>query len=325
MPQTLTLHTPALAAATPAAEPSVRQRTLQLRCADGRLLAATWFEPAGVPRAIALISPATAVARGFYRGFGEWLAQRGYAVLSYDYRGIGDSLQGPLRQERARLRDWAQLDMGAALRAVQRRRLMEQEAQGRALGLLLVGHSFGGNAIGLAPDYEQADAILGVAAQAADWRFWSGIHKAKVWLFFHAMLPAAGHLLGHAPGWLMGARRAEGLPKGAALEWAAWGRRRGFMFSDPSLQAELGYHRFTGPVHLWNISDDPVFGPAPAVDALAARFSTAQVQRHTLAPADVGLESLGHFAAFRRELGPRIWPRLLAPLEAATPLLAADC
>lgn len=94
--------------------------------------------------------------------------------------------------------------MGAALRAVQRRRLTEQEAQGRALGLLLVGHSFGGNAIGLAPDYELADALLGVAAQAADWRFWTGMHRVKAWLFFHAMLPAAGHALGHAPGWLLG-------------------------------------------------------------------------------------------------------------------------
>lgn len=297
-------------------------RDTRLRCSDGRLLAATWHEPAGPARAVAVVSPATAVARGFYRGFAEWLAERGYAVLSYDYRGIGDSRAQALQQEEARLRDWAQLDMGAALHAAQRRRLFEQQNQGEALGLLWIGHSFGGNAVGMTPGYERADALLGVAAQAADWRFWSGLDKFKAWLFFHAMLPIASHVFGHAPGWLLGSR-AQGLPKGAALEWAAWGRRRGFMFTDPSLQGHLAYDRFEGPVHLWNITDDHVFGPAPAVDELARQFSAARVQRHTLDPQAVGLHQIGHFAMFRRELGARLWPLLLAPVEAATPLLRA--
>ncbi|MEH0167933.1 alpha/beta hydrolase [Paucibacter sp. JuS9] len=297
-------------------------RDTRLRCSDGRLLAATWHEPAGPARAVAVVSPATAVARGFYRGFAEWLAGRGYAVLSYDYRGIGDSRAQALQQEEARLRDWAQLDMGAALHAAQRRRLFEQQNQGEALGLLWIGHSFGGNAVGMTPGYERADALLGVAAQAADWRFWSGLDKFKAWLFFHTMLPIASHVFGHAPGWLLGSR-AQGLPKGAALEWAAWGRRRGFMFTDPSLQGHLAYDRFEGPVHLWNITDDHVFGPAPAVDELARQFSAAQVQRHTLDPQAVGLHQIGHFAMFRRELGARLWPLLLAPVEASTPLLRA--
>lgn len=295
-----------------------------LRCADGRLLMGTWYEPAGGPvRAVAVISPAMAVSRGFYRGFAEWLAARGYAVLSYDYRGIGDSRQGQVSAETARLRDWAQLDMTAALHAAQRRRLREQESQGAELGLLWIGHSFGGNAVGLVPDFEhKLDALLGVAAQAADWRFWGGVARAKAWLFFHALLPGFTHALGRTPKWLLGGR-AERLPKPAALEWARWGRRRGYMFTDPSLQSELGYHRFAGPVHLWNITDDRLFGPAAAVDHLARQFTTAQVTRHTLAPRDLEVSAIGHFAMFRRDLGARIWPLLLAPVEAATPRLKA--
>lgn len=295
-----------------------------LRCADGRLLKATWYEPANQPvRAVAVISAAMAVSRGFYRGFAEWLAGRGYAVLSYDYRGIGDSRDDAITTETARLRDWAQLDMGGALHAAQRRRLLEQQQQGRELGLLWIGHSFGGNAVGLVPDFECLDAVLGVAAQAGDWRFWAGPAKAKAWLFFNLLLPGFTHALGRTPQWLLGAR-AERLPKPAALEWARWGRRRGFMFTDPSLQAELGYHRFVGPVHLWSISDDHLFGPAAAVDHLAAQFSAARVARHILAPRDLGVRSIGHFAMFRRDLGARVWPLLLSPVEAATPLLRAS-
>ncbi|MCV2358314.1 alpha/beta hydrolase [Paucibacter sp. TC2R-5] len=300
-------------------------RPLQLRCADGRLLNACWYEPdaaAGPVRAVAVVSPAMAVASSFYRGFAEWLSRRGYAVLSYDYRGIGANLQGPLRREGAGLRDWARLDMAAALRAADKRRLLEQREQGHAIGLLAIGHSFGGNAVGLAPGFEQVDALLGVAAQAADWRFWAGLQRAKAALFFHALLPGLSHAFGHAPAWLLGAR-AEGLPKLAALDWARWGRRKGYMFTDPALAGELGYHRFTGPVHLWNVSDDSLFGPGPAVDHLGKQFSSARVARHTLDPKALGLRAIGHFGMFRRELGERIWPLLLAPIEQASPLLRA--
>jgi predicted alpha/beta hydrolase len=54
---------------------------------DGRHLAASWHEPAGAARAVAVISSAAGVPRGYYRAFAGWLAARGYAVLSYDYRG----------------------------------------------------------------------------------------------------------------------------------------------------------------------------------------------------------------------------------------------
>ena len=298
-------------------------RPLQLRCADGRLLNACWYEPeagAGPVRAIAVVSPAMAVSSPFYRGFAEWLTRRGYAVLSYDYRGIGTNLQGPLRSEGAGLHDWAKLDMAAALRAAEKRRQQEQQTQGHAVGILAIGHSFGGNAVGLAPGFEQVDALLGVAAQAADWRFWSGLQRAKAALFFHALLPGLSHALGHAPGWVLGAR-ASGLPKAAALDWARWGRRKGYMFTDPALQSDLGFHRFTGPVHLWNVSDDTLFGPGPAVDHLGKQFSSARVARHTLDPKSLGLRAIGHFGMFRRDLGERIWPLLLAPVEQATPVL----
>ncbi|MFN3304417.1 MAG: hypothetical protein ACK44A_11930 [Roseateles sp.] len=128
--------------------------------------------------------------------------------------------------------------------------------------------------------------------------------------------------MGHAPGRILGPR-AQDLPAGAALEWAAWGRTPGFLFGDDSLARERAYDRFAGPVHLWSITDDHLFGSAPAVDALAAQFSAAPVQRHVLRPQDIGVRRIEHFGPFRRDLGLKLWPRLLAPIEAATPRLAA--
>ena len=58
---------------------------------DGYPLAATLFLPRGAKRHAVLINSATAVPRKFYRGFAGYLAKRGCAVLTYDYRGTGDS------------------------------------------------------------------------------------------------------------------------------------------------------------------------------------------------------------------------------------------
>jgi predicted alpha/beta hydrolase len=303
----------------------VRRLPTALRCSDGRLLAAHWFEPpttVGV-RAVAVIGAATAVPAGFYRPFAEWLAARGYAVLSFDYRGIAASRDALHPGEDVRLRDWARVDMAAALHAADRRRRLEAHRQQAELGLLWVGHSLGGNSVGLVPGFEErVDAVLGVAAQVADVGHWSGLARLQAWVFFHAMLPLLVRLLGHAPGRVLGPR-AQDLPAGAALEWAAWGRTPGFLFGDASLARERAYHRFEGAVHLWSIADDALFGPAAAVDALAREFRAARVQRHHIAPADLRVKRIEHFGPFRRDIGARLWPRLLAPIEAATPRLAA--
>lgn len=284
---------------------------------DGRHLAATWNEPpAGDAHAVAVISSAAGVPRGYYRAFAAWLAERGYAVLSYDYRGIaGSRAPGPMRQERASMRDWAVRDMSAALAAAEARR------GGRGLPLLLVGHSFGGNSIGFARGVERADAILTVASQQGEVRLYPGVHRLVAGGYFRAWLPAVTALFGHAPGWSIGPG-AQPLPKAVARQWSHWGLRRDWAYGDPAMQPFSSFGAIVAPVHVWGISDDLTYAPPRAVDALAARFRNAALQRHTLTPAEVGQRRLGHFGVFRREPGVLAWQRLLAPIEAAVPALS---
>ena len=60
-------------------------------------------------------------------------------------------------------------------------------------------------------------------------------------------------------------------------------------------------------MHLWAISDDLLNVPPRVVDALAAQFRNAALQRHSVAPHDLGVARPGYFGAFRREPGPRLW------------------
>lgn len=291
-----------------------------LLCADGRRLAADWVEPAcGPAHATALVSPAAGVPRGYYRAFAHWLAGRGYATLTYDYRGIGGSrLAQGVRGDPASMRDWALLDMAAAIAAAQHRR--ERDHPSRPLPLLLIGHSFGGNAIGFAQGVEQADAILAVGSQSGEWRHWPGLTRPVVAAFFGAWVPAIVKAFGSLPGWALGGG-AQPMPAGVARDWSAWGLRRGAHFSDPAIRPHSRFADIVAPVHLWSIEDDWAFAPRSAVDALAVQFRAADVQRHHLHPADAGLRSIGHFGVFRRSAGTATWERLLRPIEAASPAL----
>lgn len=317
MSTTATLDTAPAAAADRGGSPLANRDLLVAD--DGRHLAATWAEPApGTARAVAVVSSAAGVPRGYYRAFASWLAGRGYATLTYDYRGIGGSRRGTaaaLRADPASMRDWATLDMSAALAAAEARR----STQG--LPLLLIGHSFGGNCIAFARGVERADALLTVGSQLGEPRHYPGVHGVVARTFFGAWLPAVLKVAGHLPGWALGPG-AQPLPPQVARQWAQWSRLRGWAYADPSMQPHRAASAVLAPVHLWDVTDDLWYAPAPAVDALAAQFRNAAVRRHSVRPADVGVRRLGHFGPFRRTPGPALWRRLLAPVEAASPALA---
>src|SRR6201993_4944672 len=138
---------------------------------DGYPLAATLFLPRGVKRHAVLISSATATPRKIYRGFASYLAHRGCAVLTYDYRGIGGSrqfaLEGYNRKKslkgfKATMADWAALDATAAVTWMRERY--------HDLPLVYVGHSFGGQILGLLANNSEVSRALFVAAATGHWK-----------------------------------------------------------------------------------------------------------------------------------------------------------
>jgi len=88
---------------------------LDIKCSDNYILKASLFTPLNQLKACVLIGPATGIKRQFYRAFAEHLAEQGYVVLSFNNRGIGDSLSGAIKNSNASLQEWGELDMSAAI------------------------------------------------------------------------------------------------------------------------------------------------------------------------------------------------------------------
>src|SRR5688500_15718816 len=88
---------------------------------DGTPLAARFFEPRARARGAVLMAGAMGVPQSFYAPLATWLAEEGYLAVTFDYRGMGQSRRGSLREVDADIVTWAEQDTGAVLRALQTR------------------------------------------------------------------------------------------------------------------------------------------------------------------------------------------------------------
>src|SRR5262245_61297245 len=87
--------------------------------ADGFDLAAQTFGDATSCRAGVLLVGAMGVDQQYYAAFAEWLAGQGFFVVTFDYRGIGDSRPARFRESlrgfHADVSTWATRDVPAAV------------------------------------------------------------------------------------------------------------------------------------------------------------------------------------------------------------------
>lgn len=259
---------------------------ITLTASDGYRIGAATFGSSGKP---VLIMPATGVPQSYYARFAAYLAERGFSVLTFDYRGIGRSKNGDLRKMAARMRDWALLDATAAF-------------QHLSSDLLVVGHSFGGQALGLVPQAGRVRSALVVGSQSGYWANWPPLGKLWMWPTTHFGLDGVTKLFGFFPGSRLGF--GEDLPPGVAHEWASWCRHPKYLVG--ALGVEETYARVRAPFRAYAISDD-AFAPLPAVEALARLYPNARWETRRLAPRELGVDTIGHFGFFRERFRDSLW------------------
>ena len=267
--------------------------------AQGHTLAASVFEAPGSDTVV-LVNAATGVPRQFYKYFAAYFRDNGWTTVTYDYRGIGESAPPSLRGFTVRMRDWALIDIPEVIEWV--------SSEFRPRRLFAVGHSFGGQGIGLIERPQRITAMVGVSAQSGYWGVQGGAEKYRARFAVTVLIPILTRLFGYFP-WSRFAA-GEDLPAGVALEWARWCRDRNYLLGDETLP--LGrYDAFAAPILAYSIEDDD-WGTAPAVDDMMRAYR--DVTRRHLVPADYGLEKIGHMGFFRSG-SEAIWDEVIAWLE----------
>jgi predicted alpha/beta hydrolase len=278
---------------------------LALSTPDGAALAARLYRPAGAPRAAVLIGGAMGVRQDYYRAFAEWLAAQGYLTLSFDYRGLGESLPRgrSLRGFDADLFDWAR-DTDAAVEALVR--------EVGDVPLYIVGHSLGAQLPGLLAQRDRVAGLVSIAAGSGYWRDNAPPLKRVVLYFWHVLVPVATAVCGYFPGRRIG--KVGDLPRGVVLQWRKWCMNPLYHVGAEGAAVKAQFEAARFPVVALSMTDDELMterGTRVLVDC----YANAPRRIERIAPADVQARRIGHFGFFRDQFRATLWQRTAALLH----------
>ena len=289
----------------------ISQQTLSIETSNGVKLEASLFESATPAHSVLLINSGTGIPRRFYRRFAEHAAGQGFHVLTFDYRGVGGSRPDSLKHFEANYRDWGQLDVPAMIDWLVKRY--------PELPLCVVGHSTGGQQLGLAHNLGHVKAAAFVGVSTGYWGGMSMGMKILSQFLWKLYVPLATRLLGYAPAKIVGL--GEDLPSGVALEWGSWCLQADYLaayFDDSGRYRSVNGHDFGAqyfqqakfPIHAWCMKDDPIATPAN-VPPLLGLYSNTDVQQSWIDPGQIGQKRIGHLAFFHAQVGKPLWNDLL--------------
>jgi predicted alpha/beta hydrolase len=280
--------------------------------ADGYSLAGfRWRHTTPAPqRPLVIINAATSVRCRYYARFADYLFAQGFDVLTYDYRGIGESRPASLRGFQASWSDWGRLDFEAMLQLA--------AAQYPGQPVHVVGHSFGGWALGLAPSAARVEHAVLVGAQFAYWRDYAANQRWRLVGKWHVLMPLLTRVFGYFPGKRLG--WLEDTPAGVVRDWSTPTPRYEHRPSGRQLE-HLPFSQVRAATLALSLTDDP-FGTVAATERLLAYVHGAQRRHLRVAPVDISVSEIGHFAFFHDRFRDRLWPIALGWLREGR--LAAD-
>lgn len=274
-------------------------QTTTLTAADGFALAATLFAPAGPPRGGVLIAGAMATPQTHYRAFAGWLAQQGFVVLTFDYRGTHASGGDRVARIDASFDTWGQQDVSAAARA------LAEHAPGVPLSYL--GHSLGGQLFASCTEQALFGRAVLVASGSGYWpRLRRAVPRWGLFLATQVWGPLLTPLFGYFPGARL--RKVGNLPAGVIRQWTHWCRHPDYLARDADQRER--FERVTTPITYLYAADDEVFSDWSA-ERFVALFQPGTVQRREALQAHaLGVRRIGHFGYFRSRMEALLWPQL---------------
>ncbi|MFP3597621.1 serine aminopeptidase domain-containing protein [Chryseobacterium sp. SIMBA_029] len=172
-------------------------------------LAAHIFEPEQSNGKLLLINSATGVKQQVYFSFANYFCEKGFTVITYDYRGIGLSKPKHMKGFDASMRIWGSVDYKALTDYI---KIKFPEYIKYCLG-----HSVGALILGMNKDSDLFKEFIFVGTQNAFVGHLKLKTKVEAYLGFGIAQPLTTGLLGYFPAHWFGL--GESLPKNCAYDW----------------------------------------------------------------------------------------------------------
>jgi predicted alpha/beta hydrolase len=277
---------------------------IEFNARDGFALRGRLYGDPAQCRAALLIVPAMGVPQRFYADFAAWLASQGHAVMSFDYRGTGESrpahMKHSLRGLQADINTWAEQDTAAALAWL--------DAQvSKQTPIHWLGHSLGGQIFGMVPNRARVSGVVTIGVGTGYWLHNAAKARAYVWWLWFVVAPLAMKLKGYFPGKRL--RKVGDLPLGVMQQWRRACLDRDYLVGVGGEKMRCDYAAVTTPILSLSFTDDEYMSARNTAD-MHAFYANAPRDMRRIAPRDIGEKRIGHFGFFRQRFAPTLWPQV---------------
>lgn len=277
-------------------------QSLTLPTAENRNIAVRLFE-AAQPRSVVIIASAMGVGQHCYEKFARYLQARGLTAITFDYFGTGASLTSRLRDCTTDVTDWGAHDCRAVIDFA-RERFPETRLQ-------WIGHSVGGQLLGMTPNINHLDQAITVACGSGYWRENSPPTKRIAWLLWYLIAPASVATLGYFPGARL--NMVGDLPPNVMRQWRRWCLDREYAVGAEGAALREQFAAVHVPITSLAFTDDEMMSRRN-VASIHGFFCNAPVTLRRLTPADIGEQQIGHLGWFRERYRDSIWAGQIMPL-----------
>ena len=275
------------------------EKPIEITCEDGFILKGHLFTPEQ-PKAAIMIGPATGIKQQFYFSFAKYLCENGYAVVTYNNRGIGASKGKSINDGNPSLTNWGKQDMTAVLDFL--------KTEFPTLDYHLVGHSAGGQLIGLMKNALDIKSVFNFASSSGSVQYAKYPFKLKSAFFLGPFIHACNLFFGHTKSQWVG--MGEPLPKNVGKEWSRWCYGKGYVAVDLDTKIKEHYYNELSFDSLWVHATDDDIAIYENIKDMIRVFPNIDAEIVTLNPKEQGFHDIGHMKFFSSKRS-KLWPLAL--------------
>ncbi len=253
-------------------------------------------------RGVCIIAPATGVAQYLYDDFARWLNSQGFHALTFDYEGMGLSVNGHVRDSQSDILSWAQYDCPAVLSFV--------KENFDDLKLVWIGHSVGGHMIGFMGHNPDIDQIITVGCGTGTWWYNAAPTRRIAWFLWYFLVPAVVPIAGYFPGNRL--KLMCDMPRGVIMQWRRWCLKKEYAVGYEGDWLRERFASVRTPITAIEFSDDDMMSPTN-IRMLHELYTNAPQQHIRVTPAEINQKRIGHIG-WHRQRYEMLWNKIFTPL-----------
>lgn len=290
-------------------QPNIKHSHITIPARDGFPLHAILQEPLHIKsKGVVQIHCGWGLHQFIYKYFADFFAEAGYTVLTFDYRGIGKSVipLNWIKKFDARMSDHGVLDMPAVLDFVINR-FPDQKR-------VVIGHSLGGQIIGLMDNCDKIDRIYTIGSAIGYFKILKSPMDLLLPNLFFKFVPIYSWIYRHS--WIL--KRPLngflGITSASVIEWREWCSRPDYFkpFLGKSIKRQY-FEKVSVPFISIRVEDDP-YANDITTPLFLSNYPNADIKIRKITLAEAGERKIGHTGFFKRKFK-KIWKIILDDLE----------